>query len=777
MADKKLTLSATVDLNMEAFKNQVKQMQAELAKISGPTAQMQQQQKVAATAGAFGGGPLAGPSAEAYKKASDTARQQLVQRIQDESKANQLANKGYDERIKSLERLQAIQKRVVGDASAELAIKEKILATERDIQAFRQKAAVSASNVDQIARAMDKTGSGLTSQSAALPSNGNAPAAGNSTESLLAKLGGAAAIAGVVNKVISAGIATYRGYGEAPLNASVNQGSAMSGTFGSELRGVYSGRSGIESAYLPEKLRASSIAQANLENQKRTDTASIYGIIGGAGLAGAAGGSLFGPAGTVIGGAAGILGGTGGALMNPRMRARMLGEGSEKFKTEYESMNAKDFANNYQSDLEAEKQKDPLKYMALEDYQSRQAKNLEFQRASGLNYSSFHGKDGFREQAINAGFTDDLAMGMGGNILASGGSTRAAQSSSMLGLQVQRGFGLNNAGSLLGTLSGGMGSSGATSEATIKLLSEGMRLGLDSSQFREENRKFSESAAEVISRSGVTSGAGTDSVLDQFGGFFGDKTNKGMEAGKTAYDTYQNLTSSTSGPNGVMRLAGMIKDNKLSGLSGTDRGALMQLPAEQMNPDNPTVQDIASRNGMESSDLISRMGKVNQGSIHRFARADELQKSLTSNYVMSPESRDKMFGEYRTLSGLENPNIAKDPRALTEFAQGSLSIGAKNRDAFSGAVTDKLNNKDTGISEDRAVQQSAEASRLMLENFQKLGPTIGASAESIKKFNDELAHTVEIISKMPENERNGFFSKMFPSILPGNQAQGGKTSK
>ena len=317
-------------------------------------------------------------------------------------------------------------------------------------------------------------------------------------------------------------------------------------------------------------------------------------------------------------------------------------------------------------------------------------------------------------------------------------------------------------------------------------MTEGTRLGLDSSQFREENRKFSDAAAEVITRSGSTSGGGIDSVLDKFGSFFTDKSSKGIDAGKSAYEAYQNITSSTSGPTGAMRLAGMIRDEKLGGMSGTDRGALMQLPSEQLSSDNLTVQDIAGRNGMTAEDVISRMGKVNRSGVHRLARADQLQdglmkstngQSVSDNFVMSPEVKAQ-FGELRTLTGLENPDMVNDPRKLTEFTEGTLGVNSKkNRGKYSTATEDRLTNKDTGIAEDRTVQQNAEGSRLMLENFQKLGPTIGSSAEGIRKFNEQLQHTVDIISKMPEGERNNLFSKMFPSIFPSNQQQGGKPAK
>lgn len=772
-----------MNLDTSAFDASVRKMQQELQKLGAMAGKGVQ---AAATPGA-----PAGAAGEAFKQSAKANKGELEQKNRDELRNHERIGKTIADRENKLVNLKRLQQDLVKSSRDELEIREKILKVEDSIARLRSA---------QSPKSSGPTGNPGGTPPPGAPGSGgaNPPGAppGNpqptpESPGLLKMMGGVTAAIALVNKAVDASLAVYRAYGEAPIRGSVNQGHAMAGTFGSELQNAYAGRSGVESAWIPEKLRSTQMANENVENLKTHDTMSIYGKVGAGMVGGAAIGSAFPVVGTAIGGAVGGALGFGSALMDGRQRNRMLSEVSPRFKQEYESSNAMEFANKYQESVDAEKKKNPLKTMALEGYQGDYMKNLDFQRSTGLNYSTFHGKGGFREKTIDAGFMDGMGMQMGSSILGTGGSTRSAQENSVLGLQMQRGMGLTNAGGILGKLSGSMGDAGATRDATLKILAEGTRLGLDSSQFREENRKFSETAAEVIARSGTTNGEGADAVVDRLGRFMSDKSIKGIEAGRGAYETYQGLTSATSGPTGAMRLSGMLKDAKLGQIPATDRAALMQMPAEQLTEDNPTVQDVAQRNNMSPKELISKMGKVNQGGIHRLARADQLQKELSdvvdstgggaisSNFALSPEIKNK-FNEYRTLTGIENPELAANPKQQTAFAEGTLgtSSDAMDRKAKEAQIKTTLEYKNTGVAEDRTVQQNAEGSRIILESFQKMGPFIGASADSIRKFNEQLQHTVEIIGKMPEAQRNEAFSKLFPSLLsPKNQEQAGKSSR
>ena len=469
MADKKLTISTILDTS--SFDASVKKMQQDLAKINSPNNTAFEALKNAERAKSMGVQGLGeGPGKDAFQRATSQSRQQMEEKLRQETQIGKAARTNADQHQNQIRILERGQAKYAAGSEKELKIKELLIAKERELMSLRTQAAASAKNQASILDAMDKNAKQAASPIAGgAPPPSTAPAGGISVPqapqdpaagggaNLLKMIGGVAAIAGIVQRVVGTSLAVYRASGEAPLNASVNQGSAMSGTFGSELRNAYGGRSGIESAYLPQKQAAVGVAEANLANRKTSDKYNVGGRILGAAAVGGAAGAIFGPPGAAIGAGVGLIGGTASVLTDQRLRALSLGSlGNEKFKREYESMNAKEYAENYQTDLDAEKKKNPLKTMALEQYQGSYLKNLDFQRSTGLDYSSFHGAGGFRENTMNAGFSDDMGMGMGSAILGAGGSTRSAQGNSVLGLQMQRGFGMTNAGSVLGTLSSGM---------------------------------------------------------------------------------------------------------------------------------------------------------------------------------------------------------------------------------------------------------------------------------------------------------------------------------
>jgi len=199
------------------------------------------------------------------------------------------------------------------------------------------------------------------------------------------------------------------------------------------------------------------------------------------------------------------------------------------------------------------------KMAAFQQFQGKSSSYLDTQRMLGLDYSSFHGPGGFRSQAIGAGFSDDMASQMSGQIIGAGGSTRMARGST-LGLQAQRGFDVSNAGGILGNLSQTLGGAEQSKSAFIKMLAEGSRLGLDSSEYREENRKFLDVTSQVISRSETGNQKDIEDIVKRFGGFMAEPTTRGIQAGQGAYQAYNQITSSNTGPQGVMRAAGFLKD-------------------------------------------------------------------------------------------------------------------------------------------------------------------------------------------------------------------------
>jgi hypothetical protein len=337
----------------------------------------------------------------------------------------------------------------------------------------------------------------------------------------------------------------------------------------------------------------------------------------------------------------------------------------------------------------------------LQTYQT----DLATQRQLGLSDEGLRGNaygtsGGFFGKANDAGFTNDQARAAAGNIIGAGGSTRSARGNAVDALKAERNLDITNASQIFGKLSGSIGSDTGSKDAFIKILAEGTKIGLDGSQYREENRKFIESAATIVGKSGATSSEGLDQILNVVGKFFGgDKTTRGIEAGQNAYELYRQKSVEQSGPTGTMRAAGIIKNPVLNKLDTFSRAALFNIPIDQLTSDNPAVQALAanaSRDGKPVSpeQIIEEANKVTAASQNKFKQSDtSIQKlkdikkkyGLTSALDTSGLTKEQQkevslaLGQAQVNATVENPDLGKDFRFAGAYVDAQSSGDAKGQ--------------------------------------------------------------------------------------------------
>jgi hypothetical protein len=116
------------------------------------------------------------------------------------------------------------------------------------------------------------------------------------------------------------------------------------------------------------------------------------------------------------------------------------------------------------------------------------------------------------QRGTEAGFTRDMTRDMMISILGAGGSTRAARELAPRALMYQRDYDITNANQLLGRISGTIGGAVQSEQSLIRILAEGQKQGLDKSEFREENRKFTQSVADAVYRVGARDEFGAGGV-------------------------------------------------------------------------------------------------------------------------------------------------------------------------------------------------------------------------------------------------------------------------
>ncbi|NJO48222.1 MAG: hypothetical protein HC840_00740 [Leptolyngbyaceae cyanobacterium RM2_2_4] len=385
----------------------------------------------------------------------------------------------------------------------------------------------------------------------------------------------------------------------------------------------------------------------------------------------------------------------------------------------------------------------------------------------GLTNEGFYGQNGFLNRNIEQGFTGEMGLEMSSNVLAAGGSTRMSRDS-VFGNQLARGADLTNAGQVLGTLSGGLGSSESTKQATIKILAEGMKLGLDDSKFAEENRKFAQMTAEIVARSGAKSESDFERVSGKFGAYVGENTTAGLGAAKSAYEQYQQISQTTTGPRGVMRAAGFLADKDLNKISTMTKQAVMQLPEEQLNADHPVVQAAAEEAGIAPEEFVKKVQGINQGSVSRFKEHDTIRDRLKARMKEEgkerlteedlktlPEDMRKDFNKLATFQTTELGN--QDQRTTVSRALGVLNpdqTSEEKRLARENIIQDKTTSIErTGRMEDTTVKAMAADSKVVLDNFNEMAPAMKKAAESTAAWTREVRENAAAMQAVLEAAR------------------------
>lgn len=801
---KSVTFSAKFDT--QEFDRSVEQMQKKLKELYAPADQIRMQNATGGRMESMGmGGNMSRPGQEAFRQASQQSRREIDQALVKETQQQDRLSKIIDRRAEKLKEMRAQQDTMTKGSQEELAIKEKIARVEENNYRLRETYRARDQAINQTMDARQQLNpKGLEGIMEGYRAGGIRGAAANGVGQLRNAMGGTANMiggaAGLIGGVAMVGGQVYNQYKNAPISTASSYGTAMQGTLGREASAAYSGRSGIEMSFMKEKQQALEMANAGVKGQRANDSiqavtnplvsAAKYAGIGG--VAGAIGGFGFGAVPGAIGGAAFGLGKGIYDSMGSASGDRLMGMmGSSTFQNKYEAGIAKDFSAKYNESLEGLKGQNPFKTLAAEQYQGSYGRNLDFQRQMGFSNDQFHGAGGFRENAINAGFTDDQAMGASGAIMAAGGSTRMSRDSSFA-LKAGRGLDMTNASGVLGTLSSSMGSSEGSKQAFVKMIAEGNRIGLDSSEFREENRKFMEVTAGAVAKSGSSSLPDIERLVGQMGGFLADKSGRGIEASKNAYEMYNNATSQTSGARGTLRASAMMQDDVIGKMNPMDRAALSNIKGDQLSEDDNRIQYLADKYNTTPKDLVSRALSANKKSLNLTARGDKAQERVTTLRKqlagLGPGDEDKRqdlqkqinmgLGEVGVTGTFENAELGSDRKLSDAFAMGNTSPTGAMKSLTDEDVMKRIEGKNTGRIEDESNSGAAEASRVVLENFRKFKDDLVPAATAVRAFNDQMQRMVEIAKSMPEKDRAALFGTI-GSIYgaPQNQTQAGKKEK
>lgn len=768
-------------------------LQQKLKEIQGATEMMKSNNGVLGKLqGTNMGGMMSGASADSHQRSTEKLKQSYSQLIQMHVKFNEALNKEYQTQL-------AKEQELIDKLKTKSKESAEYLEIEKQIAAVKQNTSMREQQIVHHNKTFGKDIASYSSMGGSQPEPEKPKSqvfdkefAGILTKSL-----------GTVAAIVAGGAAVYDNYTSIPLKRNAATGGAIQSVVGSDLQSVGGGDVVGSMAWMAERQKSRGMAGEKLESSKFTDRLSAASGVG------AISNMLFSDGRTMkllAGGLTDVLArsmeGIGKGTLNnlsgyKNLTEKVHGVASE-YMSGYQSSLIEEYGKNYQQNLDSEKKMNPLKNLAVSQFSQNAAGDLQTQRSLGLNYESFHGEGGYKERANLAGFNPEVAAATSSQIMSAGGSTRGGQNP-ILAMQAARGYGMTNAGSAFGKISGGAGQ--ASEQVFKKLLAESVKDGLDDSAFREENKKFTEAAAQVLGQSGVTDEGDAGRILAGLSKYIpGNPTMQQMTGGLSAYQETQSQSQETSGRGGAMQFAAMSKQG-LSGIGAMGMGALMEMPDSDVITTNQMIMTEAVSLGITPEEMVK---KVHDGKREKQLADRGLDKkkvdstktyldkkgftpgslSIDDNKTMERENPEafnyyKQMSESTTLKGEYNGPAMAQARLRGLFsATGEDNVQKPNAaTATYGAMVDKkLNNKNTGLAEDQVVAASGAAAQAMLENFRNFKDQIVPAASAVGAFTKSLMLLTTVIDHAADKDK-AYVAEAVGKYLGTQQPQAGKKSK
>lgn len=782
----KKELRIQVKAETQDFDRTVDSMQRRLKQMtSGPeAAKAGIQTKDRAAALGIGTG-----ATEGERRRADQMEQQAMRRneqyIRDQVKQQDSINKALANRLQQLKEIEDKQKNVVKGSEEELKLMQQKQRLEQSAGRLQQVSAGKAAGINQA----------LDIRQAGMPMPAQQASLAQTLGRVAGAVGGAIAISEVVSETVKYIASTNR------ETSSIRTGASES-LVGRRLDSVFQNRGFIDNAFLGERSRAIDMSLSeNAINRKLDPLSGISNVFRGgiqtllSPITGSSGGT-----GTLLNGLSQmfgnkenlsqILGGISPLLgaASSMMPDSMFGGPLSK---RYSAFDLDRTRTLIEENTRNEEMRDPLKRRALEAYGSQMQGDLDFQRSMGMNNYNFRMADqGFLNRGMNQGFTREQLMGASMNIMAAGGGTDVSRRGAVLSNQLTRNFDLTNASGLLGTLGRTTGNLESSENQLVKILAEGTRLGLDQSQFVEENRRFAQAAVQLIASTGTQDASSAGRLSSLIANAMPDRTIAGIDAASGAVQKLTGLTGAGGGTaRQVIQRSAALNDDVLRSMAGTDRlgvNQLMEMDRTQLTSDNPIIQGLVAQYNQQNpnapitpEDLIARTNKAKETGMTVTKFADQAKgkimkmmeggKSL-DEVLSTPEG---MIAQKDLLSGLNIEGVTgksnTEQKALARafinqgaagveeqmkvqerLAQGTADTTGRIEDQSMAAIAKEQQLVNQAINDYRkdiveAASATRAMSKAMFEAAERLdrvlkdkSATAEQGAEAISKYRDAL---------------------------------------
>jgi hypothetical protein len=775
MAEKKLKIS--IDLDERGFQSAVKKMTEQLNQINSAPQYLKLQKDISQKMQKMGLGGMAGaPTDRDIQKAQEKAKQDVDKAFQDSTRKLTLSKKMQQELAGEIKKVNDRLK----EGNVEEGERLKLLEREKSLYDKMATAKQAEKNATAGAAAIMKR------------QEMERGAAGKGGTDIT--LGGVAKAAAAVMGLMTAGSALYMQYRGMEMQRAQTIGRGTESLLGGPLREAMTGGPAQFMAFSKERSEAMGMARKMAE--ERTTPVGMLSQIGSGG--GSALVALLTKSisdnieKSFIGGAPGVSDIT-----------KTLHGAADKYLDNFSANVFAKMGEEAEKTITAKIMADPAKQLASQFLDSRFTQDLQTQRMLGLGFSGFHGAGGFQERANKAGFDMDLAAQMSSQIQSAGGSTRAMGGGAITALQAQRGFDMTNAGTVMGRIGGSVGDADRSQQIFKKIIEESMRSGLDKSEFREEQRRFADATSEILSKTGVKTTEEAQDVIRGFSKLLGpEPTVKGMDAARSVYQQFQEMSAATSGRGGALQFSSFMKQPALKKMGYSGVAGLMEMPEQDINASNEFIIAAAAQAGVKPEEIVKQVKEAKRQEKYAYVgmdyrKVDKLNQSLTKagygkGERLSSEQLAGLDEETRKnyIDVMQRSRIGigyQGPQAAEAAFRGYLG---GEEDTDSGAakrrgelVQEKLDKKETGRVEDKMEQARAEQSQAMLENFRNFKDAVTPATEALGSLTRNVLLLSEALKSIPEKDR-GYAAAVIGKRLEeaekaaaGRQTQAGKSTR
>lgn len=404
----------------------------------------------------------------------------------------------------------------------------------------------------------------------------------------------------------------------------------------------------------------------------------------GGGKIGAAIGTAIAPGiGTVIGGGVGAL---GGAILGSNLFGSEEAYNAVFDRDKLSQMTAEDAMKRYETFKMARQLEDPTKYYQKKFFEENRGTLLNLQRSGGLSEQELYGEEGFIKSGAEQ-FRFAERANATQQMIAAGGSGSAATRGGLnvLALQAQRSMGLTNAGQALGRLSGYMNAE-ESEDAFIRILSKGVSIGLDDSEFREEQKDYFAQVTAIASQIG----GGEEMVAATLtAGIEGDITRRGVQMSADAFQALEGALNQQGGVTAAAR-AGLISESEtFSNIKGMDRLNLQRMQMKDIREDSRAMQMYykqAQEGGYKGSleEFVNERQDIQRKSLFQAYKGTDIGNTLSGLYekgkkeVLTEEDitkAEQMLGNIPEFSGMSE----EQRRVLAKQFTGAERIEERDK--------------------------------------------------------------------------------------------------